>query len=464
MVLRSQVQSLFLIGILISSIMACTEIPVDTETLSDIDAIEVAQTYWNEFYDGDIEEANSNLCDRLTRGTPVGRGTQDYFTTIPNLSDYEVENITCNVTELVGLLALAELLEQHGIETISPYGFSGRFESESGDRNVICTVELSDDVTMYTGSTIRDGKFCDTTWGFVGLENPTQTPDPNATLVPTRTPLPTYTLTLAPSFTPYETPASRGRIVAPQTAHVYTTLDINAGIVATVLNNDIITLLGTSSDNMWYFVELDAGGTGWIYAEHLTVNPMFTPSLDLTALFLGTPLLFSTALPIAPLPTIEVEIDTDFASTEAAASTLDEDTKSDQEVSTAVIDIYAECDNPVAGLPQPGTLPIGTEINIVWNWLTETEDQMQNHIEAATYMLLLDDNPVLIADTIPEVDQEDDFVIATWKVPSGIVIEAGEHIITIQVSWSENVTDGFQTYGPQTNITLLEGSCTFTVD
>lgn len=149
-------------------------------------------------------------------------------------------------------------------------------------------------------SSSDDGPPTETLVGIVSL-----TPRTTATPFSTRTPLPTFTWT--PSVTPTAAP--------PSETPVPTATPIIVGIVASAQRVNVregpgttfsefealtpgtgVTVLGQNSEGTWYEIELEDGRRGWISARLLRLEstatpfPTLTPSPDLTALALGTPL------------------------------------------------------------------------------------------------------------------------------------------------------------------------------
>jgi hypothetical protein len=130
-----------------------------------------------------------------------------------------------------------------------------------------------------------------------------QTPRLTATPVPTRTPIPTYTpipptvtLTLTPSltFTPTEEPPILGVVASLDRVNVRTGPGVTYDDFASLAPGTAVEVIGQSSDGRWLNVKLEGGDEGWMSTQLVrllptpTPFPTFTPTVDLTAIALGT--------------------------------------------------------------------------------------------------------------------------------------------------------------------------------
>jgi hypothetical protein len=131
------------------------------------------------------------------------------------------------------------------------------------------------------------------------------TPRFTATPVPSRTPLPTDTYTPSPTpitptpsntFTPSPTPPITGIVASMQTVNVRQGPGVNFSAIRALVPGTGVEILGQSEDSKWLNIKMDDGAEGWLATSLLRVNPTptlyptSTPSPDLTALALGTPL------------------------------------------------------------------------------------------------------------------------------------------------------------------------------
>jgi len=132
-----------------------------------------------------------------------------------------------------------------------------------------------------------------------------QTPRFTATPVPTRTPLPTFTFTptLTPTIAPpSETPSPTvtativGIVSSVQLVNVREGPGVSFGAIDAVEPGTGLVIIGQDASGDWLNVRFDDGREGWIATRLMfipdtpTPFPSLTPSPDLTALFLGTPL------------------------------------------------------------------------------------------------------------------------------------------------------------------------------
>lgn len=128
------------------------------------------------------------------------------------------------------------------------------------------------------------------------------------------------------------------------------------------------------------------------------------------------------------------------------------------------VDVLAYCDNPVFARSAPTNLAVGSTVDIFWSWYAKTEAQIQQHISNAIYDVKLDG--VTLRNwqnyrTMVRQESDGNYYVY-WYVPSE-PLTTGQHVVTYRVSWSEQITDGYATYGPGTNRSFESGTCTFTV-
>ncbi len=131
------------------------------------------------------------------------------------------------------------------------------------------------------------------------------TPRFTATPVPSRTPLPTFTFTpsetpISPTPsdtpTPTATPPITGIIASLDSVNIREGPGVTFGAIAALPPGTGVQILGQNADRRWYNIRMEDGQEGWVSSQLVRVNPTptlvptATPSPDLTALFLGTPL------------------------------------------------------------------------------------------------------------------------------------------------------------------------------
>jgi hypothetical protein len=290
------------------------------------------------------------------------------------------------------------------------------------------------------------------------------TPRFTATPVPSRTPLPTNTYTPSPTpitptpsntFTPSPTPPVTGIVASLQTVNVRQGPGVNFSAIRALVPGTGVEVLGQNEDGKWLNIKMEDGTEGWIATSLVRVNPaptLFptaTPSPDLTALALGTPLPTAvlgggTITPTPPrsastptLPGSEMPTPETTETLTFALPVIDVD--SIQQTATALaggtgiptstpfptpgpatatalagtaavvtptftplaltpgtgsegssgpqqgIDVLAYCDNPLFGNPAPSSLTTGATIDIFWSWFASEREYIQQHVDNALY-------------------------------------------------------------------------------
>ncbi len=128
---------------------------------------------------------------------------------------------------------------------------------------------------------------------FTATPVPSRTPLPTFTPVPSETPIPpTPSLT----FTPSPTPPIIGIVQSLQLVNVRDGPGTNFSAFEAIAPGTGVTIIGQNADGTWYNIRLEDGNEGWVSARLIFIRdtptpiPTATPSPDLTALFLGTPL------------------------------------------------------------------------------------------------------------------------------------------------------------------------------
>ncbi|MGJ3239364.1 MAG: SH3 domain-containing protein [Anaerolineae bacterium] len=135
---------------------------------------------------------------------------------------------------------------------------------------------------------------------------PSLTQRVTATIRPTSTDIPTFTPTSTvteipptPSDTPTPTltPTVVGIVSAVQSINVRSGPDTSSQVITALPAGTGVQIIGQNEDGSWYNIRLlEDGREGWMASRFIRVEntptpfPTITPSPDLTALFLGTPL------------------------------------------------------------------------------------------------------------------------------------------------------------------------------
>jgi uncharacterized protein YgiM (DUF1202 family) len=370
------------------------------------------------------------------------------------------------------------------------------------------------------------------------------TPRFTATPVPSRTALPTFTFTPSTSPipptasdtpTPTEVPPIMGIIASINTVNVREGPGTGFSAFEALRPGTRVEVLGQNAEGNWLNIQLEDGREGWISTDLLRLQdtatplPSLTPSPDLTALALGTPLPTAvlgggtitptpprsvvsptpvtatvegevqaangTATPFLPIinvdsinqtatalvgggilaPTITVQAGATTGTSSGPTPTLNLNATATLLAGSGVgsegsvsaqqgVDVLAYCNNTSLGSPPPTNLAAGSTIDIWWSWFAKTQDQIQDHINNVIYEVTIDG--VALSDwreyrTTTRRESDDNYY-AYWYVPAG-PLSAGPHEITYRVTWTESISDGYDTFGPGTSNTVQTGSCNFTV-
>lgn len=128
------------------------------------------------------------------------------------------------------------------------------------------------------------------------------------------------------------------------------------------------------------------------------------------------------------------------------------------------VDVLAYCNDTTFGRPAPTNLAPGSTIDVWWSWFASTRAEIQDHLDNVNYEVAVDG--VALRDWRnfrSSIRQESDGnYYVYWYVPVG-PLTAGQHEITYRVTWSEAISDGYETFGPGTANPVQTGNCTFTV-
>ncbi len=366
------------------------------------------------------------------------------------------------------------------------------------------------------------------------------TPRFTATPIPTRTPLPTFTLTPSntpitptPSDTPTPTatPPITGIVASLDTVNVREGPGVAFSAITFLTPGTGVEVLNQNEDGKWLNIRMEDGREGWIAASLVRVNPFptavptATPSPDMTALALGTPL--PTAIfgggTVTPTPPGSVVTATPPGTPDATSTSVEIpviDVSAIQLTATALaggislptqpptlagatatftplaaqpgtptipfigatftpssgvggegstgsqsgVDVLAYCDNRFFGKPAPTNLRAGATIDVFWSWYVSEPDLMQQHFDNVIYDVRV--NGVALQDwrlyRTTIRQQSDGNHYVYWYVPHG-PLAAGQYTISYTVTWRAQITDGYDNFGPGTNKPTESGTCTFTV-
>lgn len=355
---------------------------------------------------------------------------------------------------------------------------------------------------------------------FTATPIPSRTALPSATFTPSETTIPP-----TPSDTPSPTmtPPILGSVNSLQSINVREGPGVNFAALAALRPATRLEILGTNNDGQWLNVRMEDGAEGWVLANLIRFQPTepppptITPTTDLTELANSTSAptaLFGggTITPTAPrsiagastptaiqenanpatveglqLPNLEAINETATALAGGGvlptiaqpnnATPLGGPTGGPLPQGTATpapgsssgtaatgsgVDVLAYCDNRAMGAPPPTNLAAGSTIDVFWNWFAATRAQVEDHLSAATYTVTLDGQTLDYRRYQGSIRQENGQYVVYWFVPSE-PLESGQHTITYRVTWSRQISDGFEAFGPGTAKPEETGTCTFTV-
>lgn len=122
--------------------------------------------------------------------------------------------------------------------------------------------------------------------------------------------------------------------------------------------------------------------------------------------------------------------------------------------------IFAECNAyPVA---EPGIIYDTDDVIVFWSWYADTEAQVQDHIDNADYSITYFGGPALpnVQRTAIQLRSGNYWVFFYSRLGN---LLPGQYYIDYNLTWEKQISDGFNTFGPDTDNELLEGGCTFEV-
>lgn len=110
---------------------------------------------------------------------------------------------------------------------------------------------------------------------------------------------------------------------------------------------------------------------------------------------------------------------------------------------------------------------IGQPVTLIWYWRATSAALVQEHLDTATYTILLDDEEVL-AQTQSEIEYDPTGdptypYVVKWSADVGI-LSAGEHSASRGLYWTREISDGVDTFGPGAEFETLYDTCTIIVE
>lgn len=129
------------------------------------------------------------------------------------------------------------------------------------------------------------------------------------------------------------------------------------------------------------------------------------------------------------------------------------------QTSVAAFPVSALC--TLMGRPVSSTAPGNQPIELRWGWSANTREQVEDHIRETITVVTLDSNPVGQVDTGEITSNGNGFsVLYTSNVG---VLQPGTHVITYDVSWKNQISDGASTFGPGGQIESYHDQCELVV-
>jgi eukaryotic-like serine/threonine-protein kinase len=105
----------------------------------------------------------------------------------------------------------------------------------------------------------------------------------------------------------------------------------------------------------------------------------------------------------------------------------------------------------------------GRPVMLAWTWNAKTKELSQEHIDTATYRILLDGVEVqAVRRGEIEYDTAKGWFSVTWYAEP-MMLEVGTHLAERYLSWSRQISDGWSSYGPGTSKETPHDDCTIIV-
>jgi hypothetical protein len=123
--------------------------------------------------------------------------------------------------------------------------------------------------------------------------------------------------------------------------------------------------------------------------------------------------------------------------------------------------LFAECDQYLPEA-QPGLLYTSDDIVIFWSWYARTAEQVEAHLANAIYEVTLNRAPLMPVQVSP-IEQRGVNFWAFYTVPIGS-LTPGTYGVEFGLRWENEITDGYERFGPGTANESFNSSCTFTIN
>lgn len=121
--------------------------------------------------------------------------------------------------------------------------------------------------------------------------------------------------------------------------------------------------------------------------------------------------------------------------------------------------IFAECD--AYPLALPGIVYDSDQITVFWSWFAGTQEELQQHIDNANYVVTLNTATFPIVQRSEPVRRNGNWwVFYTANVGN---LRPGHYEVGFALTWNQPISDGYDDFGPGTENPRMTGLCNFDV-
>jgi formylglycine-generating enzyme required for sulfatase activity len=201
----------------------------------------------------------------------------------------------------------------------------------------------------------------------------------------------------------------------------------------------------------------DGNWEGWSYLMRTTARSKLRPEIHYFFNLVG----FRCALSADALTEDQVALITPVA-VKPTTTPLPSPTPTEPvwpDVTPVVISPYCSVDSD-----SPVSIQADQPVTLKWSWSAKTAEMVQEHIDVAKYTIRFEDQPVNPhrRSKIEHIS-DGDFYRVTWYADLGMLLP-GEYYAARGLEWSEQISDGWNTYGPGGEFEIVFDNCYITVD
>ncbi len=126
--------------------------------------------------------------------------------------------------------------------------------------------------------------------------------------------------------------------------------------------------------------------------------------------------------------------------------------------------VYVSALCTLMGRPKETHIKAGEHVFLVWGWSATTQEYIQLFIDEAVTVITFNGQEVTNA-TASQIEKTSNgkMYVVKWNADVGI-LSAGTYEITYKVTFSEQISDGMDTYGPGGKYESLNDACTLIVE